>query len=190
MTAPRQTKENLIHAAIAVLKSHGTEGLTMRKVAAEATVSLGNLQYHFRDRTALMAGLAAYYFGECEVLLDGYQHTPEGGSKEAQLHDLILFLLDHVDHISDMCRMFREIWALSTRNDDIHRQMVGYYEVTLKKLSELLVPIADSHEAAVAMACLLMPYVEGYSITFMALPQSKAETAQILTKMCWAIRRD
>ena len=189
MTAPRKTKENLIHAAIAVLKKQGSEGLTLRKVATEATVSLGNLQYHFRDRTALMAGMAEYYFRECELLLDDYQHTPEDGSKEEQLRGFILFMLDHVDHISDMCRMFREIWALSTRDEDIHRQMINYYEVTLRKLSELLVPLADSREAATAMACLLVPYIEGYSITFMALPQEKNETAQMLTKLCATIDR-
>ena len=111
-------------------------------------------------------------------MLDGYRHTPEDGTREEQLHHLILFMLDHVDHISDMCRIFREIWALSTRNEGIHSQLVRYYEVTLNKLTELLIPLADNREAAVTMACLLMPYFEGYSITFMALPEDKSETAQ------------
>ena len=58
MPAPLDTKAHIIQAATTVLKDFGTEGLTMRKVATEAEMSLGNLQYHFRNQTALMAGLA------------------------------------------------------------------------------------------------------------------------------------
>lgn len=167
-----------------MLKDYGTEGLTMRKVAAQAEISLGNLQYHYKDRSALLGGLAEHYFGECSGMLDDYRHSPENGEREEQLHQLVLFFLDHVDHISDMCRIFREIWALSARDEQIHKQMVDYYEITVKKLSSLLIPLSGCEKAAADAASLLLPYIEGYSITCRALPQTKEETALMLTKVC------
>ncbi|MEM9541680.1 MAG: TetR/AcrR family transcriptional regulator [Cyanobacteria bacterium P01_E01_bin.42] len=190
MPPAKNTKTHIIQAAIALLKVHGIEGLTMRKVATQAEMSLGNLQYHFKDKTALMAGLAEHYFGECESLLDDYQHTPIDGTTEEKLRNLIFFLLDHVDCMSDMCRIFREIWALSTRDEDINIQLIDYYKVTMQKLSKLLILVSGCEKAANDMASLLMPYIEGYSIVFPALPQSKHDTMQILTKLCCVICQD
>ncbi|MEM9281763.1 MAG: TetR/AcrR family transcriptional regulator [Verrucomicrobiota bacterium] len=181
MAPAKTTKQLILQSAIAILKQFGTEGLTMRKVAAEAEMSLGNLQYHFKDKTALMAGLAEHYFGECAMMLDEYQHDSD--SPEDQLRDVILFSLDHVDHISDMCRIFREIWALSTRDHEIHEQLTEYYRITLNKLTALLIPLCRDEKSAIRLASLLMPYFEGYSITFQALPQKKQETAEMLLEV-------
>lgn len=188
MPPPQKTKLHIINTAIALLKVVGTEGLTMRKVATQAEMSLGNLQYHYKDKAALMGGLAEHYFEECTQLMDDYEHTPEDGSPKEQLSGLILFLLDHVDHISDMCRIFREIWALSARDEAIHTQMVDYYKVTIHKLTNLLTPLSGNEEASRRMAHLLIPYIEGYSITCQALSEGKTETAQLLTKACWGFR--
>ena len=165
----------------------------MRKAAAEADMSLGNLQYHFKDKTSLMAGLAEHYFGECSRMLDGYEHTPPTGSGEEQLHQLILYLLghvDHVEHISDMCRVFREMWALSARDAEIHRQLMDYYRVTIEKLTTLLLPISSDKDSAQQMASLLLPYIEGFSITCEAMPAGTKQTAKMLTALCRVFLRD
>lgn len=165
----------------------------MRKVAGEADMSLGNLQYHFKDKASLMSGLAEHYFGECTSLLDGYKHTPPKGSAEEQLHQFISMLLDHVDHadgISDMCRIFREMWALSARNSEIHRQLVDYYRVMFDKLKSLFLLISRSEESATQMSSLILPYLEGYSIACEALPVKTGETALMLTRLCRIFLRD
>ena len=184
MAPSANTKAHIIQSAIEVLKAHGTEGLTMRKVAAAAAMSLGNLQYHFKDKTSLMAGLAEHYFGECANMLDDYQHTPPDASPEEQLHAFVLFLLGHVDHICDMCRIFREIWALSTRDKGIHQQLVDYYKLTANKLATVLRPLSGTEDSAQQQATLLLPYIEGYSITSEALPMGKEETARMLVTLC------
>jgi len=190
MPPAQETKDHIIRSAVETLKVHGSEGLTMRKVAARAAISLGNLQYHYKDKTALLAGLAEYYFGECVGMLDEYQHAPRKASREKQLYRFILFLLDHVDHLSDMCRIFREIWALSARDEEIHRQLVEYYQASINKLSAVLMPLVGGAESANNMASLLLPYIEGYSITCPALPQEKKETARMLANLCWGMRED
>lgn len=190
MSPAQNTKTHIIQSALALLKVYGTEGLTMRKVATQAEMSLGNLQYHFKDKAALMAGLAEYYFGECTSLLDDYHHDPIDGSTEEKLHNLILFLLDHVDHVSDMCRIFREIWALSARDEAMQGQLIGYYKITVIKLSKLLALVSGCEQSANKMASLILPYIEGYSVTHQALPQEKYDTAHMLTKVCYTICQD
>ena len=187
MASRQDTKLHIIQTAIIVLKSHGAEQLTMRKIANEAGMSLGNLQYHYKNKTLLLAGLAEYYFNECLEMLDDYQITPKHGTPKRKLKNLILFMIGHFDHISDMCRIFRELWALSTRDEQIHMQMNDYYKMIVKKLSMLLTKIGHTEQASKKIACLLIPYFEGYSITVQALPQNKKQTADMLTELCMTI---
>lgn len=185
MASAPNTRAQIIEAAIQVLQSFGTEGLTMRKVAGEAEISLGNLQYHFKDKASLMAGLAEHYFAECSEMLDRYERAPSTGSREEDLNHLLQFLLGHVDHaeeITEMCRVFREMWALSSRDSEIHRQLNDYYEVTVDKLVALLLPFCSDEKAAKRFASFVLPYMEGYSITGGALPIQKNEIVQILTE--------
>lgn len=47
-------RERIVHAALRVIGEHGIAGLTNRRVATEAGVSLGSLTYHFASRTELL----------------------------------------------------------------------------------------------------------------------------------------
>ncbi|MEM6505728.1 MAG: TetR/AcrR family transcriptional regulator [Planctomycetota bacterium] len=177
------TKRLIIDAAIRVLKTFGMEGLTMRKVALEADMSLGNLQYHYANKAILISALAEHYFGECERLLDEYEHQPNT-SRQHQLRSLILYHLDHVEHITDMCRIFREMWALATRDEALHEQLMSYYRVTFNKLTVLIGAMDVTKKQAKQIASFFIPFLEGYSITVHAELQSKAQTVKMLVRIC------
>jgi AcrR family transcriptional regulator len=53
VTAP-DARERLLDAALRVIGEHGVAGLTNRRVAAAAGVSLGSLTYHFASQTDLL----------------------------------------------------------------------------------------------------------------------------------------
>jgi len=48
-------RQTLIEATIASLKRHGHEGLSVRRIAAEAGVSIGLINHHFPNKNALVA---------------------------------------------------------------------------------------------------------------------------------------
>jgi AcrR family transcriptional regulator len=48
-------REALVDAAIESLKRHGHEGLSVRRIAAEAGVSIGLINHHFPNKDALVA---------------------------------------------------------------------------------------------------------------------------------------
>lgn len=183
MSSRKDRKSHIIQSALTVLKEVGSEGLTMRLVATNAGMSLGNLQYHFKDKPALLAGMAKRYFEDCTDMLDQYQHNPTTGAERERIQNLISFFMDHVDHISDMCRIFREIWALSTRDNVVHDQLINYYQTMVEKLSEKLAPFYDDPEKTKKAVTLLLPYFEGYSITTKALPLTKDQTTELLTQL-------
>jgi len=178
------TKTLIITRTLDVLKEVGMEGLTMRKVAQAAGISLGNLQYHYKDKGALLSGLADSYFTLCLEELRSYRPSKEQADPEEQRHELIRFYLDHVDHISDMCRIFRELWALSTRDPAVETQMNAYYRELGKTVTHLLLPMCGSRKAAQRVTTLLLPYFEGYSITHDTLSMSKQETGAMLSHLC------
>ena len=181
------TKDQIIGAALAVLRRAGTEGLTLRMVAREAGISLGNLQYHYPGKSALLGGLAQHYFETCRALLEQSPPMRATGPGRAQLEALIRYFLDHVDHLSDMCRVFREIWALATRERQIEALLDAYYADIHAQLSHMIAPICPSPEAADRVCDLLIPYFEGYSITHPSLSQTKDQTAKLLTDLCWQL---
>lgn len=185
----RNTKTNIMEAALAVLKEQGAEGLTVRKVAAHAVMSLGNLQYHFKDKSSLLAGMAEFFFGQCVTMLDDYKHKPDDGSRKEQVRNFILFFLDHVDHISDLCRLFRELWAIATRDPDIYQSLMRYYKAVTEKVTHQLSPFSQDPQAVASVVSLLMPYFEGYSINGGVMPLNKDEVADLLANLCDEIFR-
>lgn len=48
------TRNRILHAALLVIGEHGIAGLTNRRVASEAGISLGSLTYHFASQTDLL----------------------------------------------------------------------------------------------------------------------------------------
>jgi len=51
---PASTRERLLDAALEVIGEHGIAGLTNRRVAARAGLSLGSLTYHFASQTDVL----------------------------------------------------------------------------------------------------------------------------------------
>ena len=55
-SSPRGSRENIAEAVLRVLSTRGPDDLSVRKVAAEAGVSVGAVQHHFPTRAALIIG--------------------------------------------------------------------------------------------------------------------------------------
>jgi AcrR family transcriptional regulator len=64
-------REELLDAAIAVIRRDGARALTLDAVAAEAGVSKGGLLYHFGSKRALVDGLLERWLDDFESDFDG-----------------------------------------------------------------------------------------------------------------------
>src|ERR1041384_6193950 len=54
-------RKSLIEATLESLKRHGHEGLSVRRIAEEAGVSIGLINHHFPNKNALIAEAYRYF---------------------------------------------------------------------------------------------------------------------------------
>ena len=168
---PKQpTAEKVIDVALALLRNEGDRGVTMRRVAQEAGMSLSNVQYHFRTKDVLLRALADRYFQRCLEEIRAEELTIPGEEVRPILERALGHFLSHGLEVSEMCRIFREYWALATRNEEIASYLVNYYRDMAEILKDQLRPLARNDEALDEAVSLLIPLVEGYTITCPSLP--------------------
>ena len=157
--------EKILEESLNLLKNEGDFGVTMRKVSRLADMSLSNLQYHYKNKDELLKAMADRYFQQCLGELKAYPVI------ERQ-EDLYPFLLKHLAHgfeMSDICRIFREYWAISTRNEVIEQYVQQYYKDMGGIIEEKLAPLSQDRARLLEAVSLLICFVEGYSITAKSL---------------------
>ena len=173
--------DKIIDCALVLLKNHGDHGLTMRQVAQRAEMSLSNVQYYFKNKDELLTALADRYFNQCLEEIQQAKQLPSDGDLKAEMAKLLKEFLAHGLEMSEMCRIFREYWAIATRNRVIEEYLHNYYKRLAEILSEKLQPVASNPTALSASVTLIIPFVEGYTITASSLPQDIDEVTEMLT---------
>jgi len=177
----------IVGCALEIIRDRGDVGLSMRQVAARAGMSLSNLQHYFKNKDELLKAMVDYYFGLCERTMKERMEATAHLSRQEQVRDLILFGLEYGGELTEICRIFREFWAIATRNAAVNSHLEAYYSVYARLLGEGLEGTGVGPETARKTVGLLLPYFEGYSITSRALPISRDEIAEMLTMLTFSI---
>ncbi|MEH6632485.1 MAG: TetR/AcrR family transcriptional regulator [Halopseudomonas aestusnigri] len=174
-------RDEISKAAMALLIQGGGENLSMRKIAEEAGISLGNLQYHYKTKedllTALLNGFLDQYLTENWVL-EGSKHI----SGDQQLEQMFLGIVTH-DSFEDCSVVFKELWALSQRNENIENALTAYYIKTHSFLCDTIGQLhgrVDDPKIS-RVADVLIPFFEGYCITKKALGSNPVLLARDLS---------
>lgn len=176
------TKEVIINQTINLLKEEGSSGITMRKIATRCNITLSNLQYHYPDKSILLQTVAQYFCKKCEDNIESELKvlTPKDKTEEKQFIKRLLEVLLKYDDTSLESFVFREIWALSMRDEQLRLSLQKYYEDYNSKLINMVAVIKNSPEEIIS---LLTPYAEGYSIIGKSIPLTKAKTIKMLEKI-------
>lgn len=190
MTGADPKKQRILECALKLLTEHGDAGLTMRRIADCASMSLGNLQYHFKTRDDVLSSMVEMHFVECSRELMAETKRLRARTPRGRARHLILMALRHGEEISDVCRCFRELWAISSRNEHVRNQMRTYYTGFSTVLADAVLGPAADRAAHDRLRTLLLPYFEGYSITAPSLPMSIDETANMLTDIAIALVKE
>ena len=120
--------QEIIECGLRLLDEKGNQGLTMRGVATKAGISLGNLQYHFKDKDQLLKGMIDFYLAQCSNVVNSKEisEVVTANITQSQLEELLHLVLNNED-MKGLCRTFREFWAISTRNEEIDKYLHHYY---------------------------------------------------------------
>lgn len=152
----------IVDCALAILRDQGEQGLAMRKVAAKAGMSLGNLQYYFKNKDELLDGVLDDYFQRCGDHYDAAfaRCRPEG--RDATIRFLAAYGMEYAD--SELGKVFRELWGIATRNDRLKGHLHEYYRVYAEEVAKALAPFAGTPDAVARVVSLLIPFYDGYGL--------------------------
>ena len=181
--------DKILDEALKLLRKHGDYGLTMRQVAENCNMTLSNVQYYYKTKDVLLKAMADRYFEQCLNEMRTIETIEDDRHAEKKLLTLLKMFLSHGLKVSEMCKVFREYWAISTRNEAINTYLLTYYQETVNILVSKLNNIAKSDKDAKKAASIIIPFVEGYSITAMALPERHEVIARMLTNLTINILR-
>lgn len=157
-------RDVILAAARSVFMELGYSRFTMRKVAAAAGISLGNLNYHFPRKDDLLKALL-------ETIFDAYiaeferRRTAAGASPSLQLAAVLEFWID--DLLSpETTTFFPELWALSNHDPHVAAMTDRLYQDARAPLLALLPeinPDLEPHEIE-RLALLMCASMEGLTV--------------------------
>ncbi len=113
----------IIEAAHAVFVRDGHAGLSLRKVADEAEIAVGNLTYHFSTKNDLLHAVLAERLAQ---YIDDHLTTLTGDPSDPK--DLLLdILVFYVRNVRDTHRFFFQMWGYAGASDDARDYVRNLY---------------------------------------------------------------
>jgi len=132
----RGTREAIVSAAATVLVAHGHAQFTLKRVADAVGISVGNLNYHYPTRDALLETLIdrtlAEYAKRFSVLI-----TERTGPEKKMLGDLLVWVIGDAT-TSRYTHLFRELWAMSLHSRRIAKALDHFYDQSIEDVVELI----------------------------------------------------
>jgi AcrR family transcriptional regulator len=134
--AGETTVDRILNATEDVLVQHGHDGLTMRRIAEAAQLSLGTVSYTFRSKESLVEAfverLFAEYLAEAELIENAMLEAPDQA-----LFDLVRFLVGD-SQTERTSLLFPQLWAMASHNERIQQSLATFYARERDWLERLL----------------------------------------------------
>ena len=138
-------RKDILRAAYDIAVRHGVEALTVRAVAARATVSHGTVLFHFDRRDELVASLLDRVLDATTALVEPAEIAGLTISSERMLA-LLRAEMERLSRDPRHFRLFLEYWALGVRNPAIRRRVskaLERYRAAFRPLSAAVVDEAQ-----------------------------------------------
>lgn len=120
------TVDAILKAAHTVLIEEGIAAFTIRRIAAECGMKVGNVSYHFPRKEMLIQVLLDELLESYDRLLDSRVRQPDL-SAEQKLRLLIVICLKDIAG-KRTTRLFTELWALSNQNEFVADRVRAFYQ--------------------------------------------------------------
>jgi TetR/AcrR family transcriptional regulator, transcriptional repressor of bet genes len=137
---PDERRQALVEATIECLKKYGHDGLSIRRISAQAEVSIGLINHHFPTKDALVAEAYRHFNSE----LVGYLQraiTETVGPPREQLRAFFNASFSPPNLDSDVLAVWVVFWGLYRHSKDIQRVQSetyhGYVDLLRGMLADL-----------------------------------------------------
>lgn len=127
---------SILEAAKAVFMEAGYAGLTMRKVADRAGITIGNLNYYYRTKEGLLRDLINYFINGYLEVFDQLRGAA-GQSPQKQLESVLDFWIEDLG-TPETTVFFPELWALANHDPHVAQLVDDLYARVHQPLIELI----------------------------------------------------
>lgn len=146
-----ERRQALVLAAIESLKRHGHEGLSVRRIAGRAGVSIGLINHHFPNKDALVAESYRHF---CRQLAAGFQAAVDRAGREprARLSAFIQAVFSKPNLDPQVLTAWVVFWGLFRQSPEMRRahreEGRGYGELPGLLVQDLLKTAGQSRFSA------------------------------------------
>lgn len=157
------TKRRILDAAMREIISGGIAGLSLRNIASEIGVSLGNLTYHFPSKAVLIEAMVDDRIADYAETFQEILSRKEGGPRD-QLAAIVTALVD--DLRTAEIAFFPQLWAHAVVDQASWVQMHKLYDLERTIFTNLLrsaapdMPLPDAE----GIALIVQSAIEGLTI--------------------------
>jgi len=121
-----ETVDAILKAARTVLIEEGASAFTIRRIAAECGMKVGNVSYHFPRKEMLIQILLDELLEHYDKLLEDRVRQPDLTAEE-RLRLIIVICLDDIAG-KRTTRLFTELWALANQNEFVADRVRAFYQ--------------------------------------------------------------
>ena len=134
------TARKILEAARAILLERGYQGMTLQAIADEARVNKAGVWYYFGGKQQLVFALLE------DIMIGESLHFGTFPPAEATLEERVDLLVGTEEELRDRVRRFRAIYELlpeTSRDADLHLQLMSYYRSWYEWAAAVLAPATD-----------------------------------------------
>jgi TetR/AcrR family transcriptional regulator, transcriptional repressor of bet genes len=170
-----ERREQLLNAAFEVASREGVGGLTVRSIAAEASVSHGLVHFHFESKDQLVRALLDWVLAGTLTL-----RVPGGTDRNGRpLDRLRLLLQEEMNRLAQdprRTRLFFEFWAMGARDAAVGERIsteLERYRAELRAVAEEVLrtePAAFGGVTPDGLAAVAVSFINGCAVQAMIDP--------------------
>ena len=160
------TRQMIVSVAGKVLVESGYQGLTLKRVADAAGISVGNLNYHFRTKESLIEALIEHVLTDFSSRFEDIVRR-RGAVGSGACSALLRWAMDG-SCAPQYTRLVRELWAMASHNRSVAVAMDHYYDQSITAAVGRMAGARDprSREEVTALVSLICIIAEGASAVF------------------------
>ena len=147
----RATRRRLLETTIRCLAEHGWEASTVGFIAAEAGISRGAIQHHFRTREALILAALEFMFAERAALLDALPE-PTGAGPE-RVHAVVAGLVEAIG--GELFRAALQVWTAAAADPALRVAVVPLEKRFARGVHRRAVRLLGADDADPAVRALI-----------------------------------
>lgn len=153
---------DILQAAREIFAAEGYGGLSMRRVAAQAGISLSNVQHYYHSKDALVEAVLLDTLNQFQEKIDSITASMANASRIDQFLSAVDMFLEELG-APLMRGMFFEFWALATRNTFASTLMERMQARERKAIFNLIRGMsgAISDQEYMVRAALIVAQIEG-----------------------------